>query len=197
MAKHTVKDYAAELREIFDYQSYANLMHGIGKQCNGQKLRFDKSDFIEKSLEEMSGGRLKWVDEEGYDNVDTKYDYKLEIKYKEDSLFTKKKVYLKEYTTKYTIKNTQGNSYGSTVQTVADYYLFFQQNAMGILSGEYINRYTSSTDSGINAQLPLRSLSLVFAPKDIKIEKHPSINYKEEKDKMQRNIIRSMIMNHL
>ena len=47
---------------------------------------------------------------------------------------------------------------------------------------EYINRYTSSTDSGINAQLPLMSLSLVFAPKDIKIKKHPSINYKEEKD---------------
>ena len=191
MVNHTVKDYAAELRECFDYQAYANLMCGIGQQCNEPKLRFDKSDFVEKSLEELSDGRLKWVDEEGYDNIDVKYGYKLEVKFVEHSLFTEKKVVLKESTKEYIIKNNQGNSYGSKVQTPADYYLFFQQNAMGVLAGSHINKYTSATDATINAKMPLSALSLVFSPNEIKIKDYSFINYKKEKDDMQRNIIRS------
>ena len=41
-----------------------NLMYGIGKQCNGHKLRFDKSDFIEKSLEEMNDSPFKYISNE-------------------------------------------------------------------------------------------------------------------------------------
>ena len=186
------ESYAKELREVFDYQSYANLMHGIGKQCNEHKLRFDKSDFVEKSLEEMSGGRLKWVDEEGYDNIDTKYGYKLEVKFMEDSLFTKKRVTLKEYTGSYRIKNTYMVTDTATkVARPADYYLFFQQNAMAILPGTKINYYSEGDGDGITAQMPATSLSYVFTPSDVKIKNTFSINYKKEKDEMQRNIIRS------
>ena len=186
------KSYAKELREVFDYQSYANLMHGIGKQCNEHKLRFDKSDFVEKSLEEMTGGRLQWVDEEGYDNIDTKYDYKLEVKYLEDALFTKKRVALKEYTRSYKIKNTYMVTDALTrVGRPAYYYLFFQQNAMAILPGTKINYYSEGDGDGITAQMPWSALGYVFTPSDVKIKNTFSINYKKEKDEMQRNIIRS------
>ncbi len=196
MVKHTVKDYATELRESFDYQAYANLMYGLGKQCNGRKDRFDKSDFVEKSLEEFSDGRLKWVDEEGYDNVDTKYDHKLEVKYMQDSLYIKDKETLKYKTGVYKIKNNLGSSF-ATIQDPADYYLFFQQNAMAILLGTQINSYTKPMKDGIGAQIPIHLLSFVFTPSDIEIKNTIPFSYKKQKDDMQRNIIRSMIMNHL
>ena len=187
------KDYAQEIFEVFNYQSYANLMHCVGSQCNGRKMRFDKSDFVEVSLEEYSNGRFLWVDEEGYDNIDTVYDYKLECKFMEHSLFTKKKVVLKKQTGKYTIKNTQGDSKGDRIKNPADYYLFFQQNAMGILSGTEINNYTSGTGDKITAQIPLKALSLVFCPKDVELKNYSLLDYKKENRDLQRRIIRTFI----
>ena len=62
---------------------------------------------------------------------------------------------------------------------------------MGVLAGSHINKYTSATDATINAKMPLSALSLVFSPNEIKIKDYSFINYKKEKDDMQRNIIRS------
>ena len=189
------ESYAKELRKVFDYQSYTNLMHGLGKQCNDRKDRFDKSDFVEKSLECYSDGRLKWVDEEGYDNVDTKYGHKLEVKYMQNSLYIKDKETLKYKTGVYKIKNNLGSSF-ATIHDPADYYLFFQKNAMAILLVAQINSYTKSMSDGIGAQIPTHLLSFVFTPPDIEIKNTTPFNYKKEKDEMQRNIIRSMIMNY-
>ena len=122
----------------------------------------------------------------------TKYGYKLEVKFMEDSLFTKKRVALKEYTGSYRIKNTYMVTDASTrVAHPADYYLFFQQNALAILPGTKINYYSEGDGDGITAQMPATSLGYVFTPSDVKIKNTFSINYKKEKDEMQRNIIRS------
>lgn len=82
------EQYPAKLADSIDRERYATLVQSVGDQLNGRKVRFDKSDIIERSLQVYSNGRLKWVDDEGRDFVDMCLDMDIEFKYQKDALFT-------------------------------------------------------------------------------------------------------------
>jgi len=63
-----------------DYQPVVDMLNRLGNQFNKPNLRFLKGDVIALALEKATGGRLKYVDAEGYDSVDQETDLKYELK---------------------------------------------------------------------------------------------------------------------
>lgn len=188
-----IKDYAKDLNNSIDFSRYIGLVEYIGTSLNAPKDRFDKADIIEGSLEVYSNDRLKWIDEEGRDHLDTENGNHIEFKYLTDGLYTKKSGNLKPFTSSYKIKNSLGKNKGVTLENNADYYILAQQDAMAIIDYENIKKYLRATGDGIEAKIPSDSLTFIF-PKTNKDGKNNSVrvNYKEEKRKMQRMIIENI-----
>ena len=188
-----IEDYANDLSNSIDFSRYVRLIDYIGTSLNSRKDRFDKADIIEGCLEVYSNERLKWVDEEGRDHIDTENGNRIEFKYLTDGLYTKKTGNLKPLTSSYKIKNSLGKNKGVTLENNADYYILAQQDAMAIIDYESIKKYLRATSDGMEAKIPSDYLTFIF-PKTNKDCKNNSvsINYKEEKRKMQRMIIENI-----
>jgi len=186
-----VDAYAAALREAIDAQRYAPLIVSLGKQLNRRQDRFDKSDFIEQGVEEFSNGRLEWVDEQGRDFRDTNHGYDIEFKYETDLLFTPARKQ-ESSSIKPKIKNSLGTNKGTNIPDKAEFYMFGQQDALAITTGEILEEYLVSVPDGIEAHLDFDALSFVFRPSDVGDVEPVDINYKDEKMQMQRRILRSI-----
>ena len=52
------KDITSWLRSNVDWNRFCTLVNEIGTELNERKLRFDKSDLFEKSLEKFSNGLM-------------------------------------------------------------------------------------------------------------------------------------------
>jgi len=63
-----------------DYQPVVDCLIRLGDQLNKPAYRFLKGEVIALSLEKATGGRLKYVDEEGYDAIDLETNIKYEYK---------------------------------------------------------------------------------------------------------------------
>ena len=62
-------DLAIWLRENIDWNKYTTLVKTIGDELNERKLRFDKSDLLERSLELFSNNEMIYVNLEGVDHI--------------------------------------------------------------------------------------------------------------------------------
>jgi hypothetical protein len=65
---------------LYDYQIVVDALLRAGKQLNKRSLRFIKSDVIGEAFERATNGRLKYVDDVGYDSIDMLTGLKYEIK---------------------------------------------------------------------------------------------------------------------
>ena len=63
-----------------DYQPVVDCLVKLGKQLDKPSYRFLKGEVIALALEKATQGRLKYVDEEGYDSIDLQTDIKYEFK---------------------------------------------------------------------------------------------------------------------
>ena len=185
------QDYAKSIRDDLDFNRYANLINSLGDSLNSRKDRFDKSDIIEQSMEVYSYGRFVWVDLEGRDLYDIKFDVDGEVKYGSDLLYTaimkkpKKVVTVK-------VKNSLGKNKGVTINDPADYYIIAQQDAMAVISKDDIKPYLVSVPDGIEAHIPFDKLDIVFAPDDVQKSTPVNVDYKQVKAKAQRKLIESI-----
>lgn len=183
------KKYANDLAKAIDWERYVRLVAAIGNQLNDRKNRFDKSDIIEKSIEEYSGGRFKWVDLEGRDHYDTKNKKYIEFKYVENAIFTPKKK--SKAIVKVKLKNSLGKNKGVTINHAADFYMIAQQDAVAVISLANIKPYLVSVPDGIEAHIPFDKLQFVLKPNEVsQNRKVKSLNYSEMKHKMQMELIR-------
>ena len=57
------------LNTTVDWGKYLTLVETVGDELNERKLRFDKSDLFERSLEMFSDGKLQYVNKEGVDHI--------------------------------------------------------------------------------------------------------------------------------
>jgi hypothetical protein len=75
-----------------DYQPVVDCLVRLGNQLNKPSYRFLKGEVIALALEKATGGRLRYVDQEGYDSVDTvtgtKYEFKSTADMFTDNLIT-------------------------------------------------------------------------------------------------------------
>jgi hypothetical protein len=67
------------LKDI-NYQPVVDCLVKLGTQLNKPSYRFLKGEVIALTLEKVTSGRLKYVDEEGYDSIDLETNIKYEFK---------------------------------------------------------------------------------------------------------------------
>lgn len=183
-------EYAKDLNSSIDANRYTKLVLSLGNQLNNRKDRFDKADIIEQSIEVYSNDRFVHVDLTGRDHVDTQTGLDLEFKYMTDGLFTKTGKEKKNIKVK--LKNSLGKNKGVFIENPADFYILGQQNAMAIISWEDINPYLVSVSDGIEAHIPFDAVEFIFRPEDVNASELVEISYKEQKRKLQRQIIESI-----
>ena len=183
-------EYGNRILSILDTSRYFRLVNSLGSQLNDRKSRFDKSDIIEQSLDVYSNGILKWVDDIGFDLIDTEKNIKIEVKYEDKGLHTDtgntKKII------KYKIKNTLKELTTSTLSDPADYYLFLDRKGMGLISYKDMEPHLHITKSGdgIECKIPIENVHVVVRDDTVKGGSSDStVNYKQEKNNLQRKII--------
>lgn len=99
-----------------DYQPLVDSLSKLGNQLNKPSYRFLKGEVIALSLEKITNGRLKYIDEEGYDSIDIVTNTKYELK-STSNMFTKDKI-----TGRVSLSNTNKDTFVKTF----DYLLCIQ-----------------------------------------------------------------------
>ena len=62
-------DLVTWFQQNIDWNKYVTLVDTIGDELDERKLRFDKSDLLERSLELFSNNELVYVNLEGVDHI--------------------------------------------------------------------------------------------------------------------------------
>jgi hypothetical protein len=182
------KEYAEDLKLSIDANRYATLIASLGNQLNERMDRFAKAKFIEMSLQSYTNGRLKYVNDEGRDHIDTSNGLDLEFKYMANGLFTK--TGKPKATIKVKLKNSLGKNKGTTIENPADFYMLGQQDSIAIISGEDIKKYLVAVPDGIEAHIPFDAVNFVF--EKIGMNRLVDVNFKEKQTTWMWSIIESI-----
>ncbi len=92
-----------------NYQPVVDMLDRLGNQLNKPSYRFLKGEVIGLALEKATNGRLLYVDEEGYDSIDTITGVKYELK-STFSMFSNKDT----ITGRVSLSNTNKGSFNKT-----------------------------------------------------------------------------------
>ena len=171
-----------------------SLCQSFGKDLNGRKERFDKADILEIGIQEYSGGKLKWVDEIGYDHVCEETKEKIEVKSQGFCLHTKIGN-LKKKTSSIKLTNTLGSSDKREYKQTFDKLLIVDTGSQSSYSAAYISydvakKYIKSSGDGFVIQVPIEELNWLVVPENVKIFSSESeTSYINDKRKIQENYV--------
>lgn len=180
-----------------DWNSFFTMIKDIGGQLNSRKLRFDKADLVESALEKASGGRLKWVDEEGCDHVDRETNDRYEVKTMHACLYTKKGVPKPNRTTKsLKLTNTLSQREDLKLNNTSDYLLIIDTNPDGFSAAivDYklvVEKYSTQVKDGFTCAIPYDDMQFLIRPGDITLHSTRKVikSYAEEKANLQREYV--------
>jgi len=182
---------AQTLKEKVDWNKYATLVNCVGHELNERKLRFDKSDLFERSLEIFSNKFLVYVDQLGTDHV-LPDGTTIEMKYTEGSLFTKKNKNPKKFVADLQLMNSRGSSQGRVLpESYADYLLICDTHSAAIISKQDLVPFVVDAGDGLKTtKLPMEKVSMVFTPQDVLLnESVNAYSYKDKKAQMQMDFL--------
>ena len=180
-------DLATWLRNNVDWNKYVSLVHAIGDELNERKLRFDKSDLLERSLELFSDQNLQYVNQEGVDHIGPN-GVTIEMKYTEGSLFTRKTKKKKPHVADLQLMNSRGSSAGRELpENYADFLLICDTDSAAIIAKKDLVPYVIDAGDGLKtSKLPSNMIQYVFVPGEYKpLHLAESVSYKDAKMKMQ------------
>ena len=149
--------------DTIDYQPVVDCLTKLGNQLNKPAYRFLKGEVIALSIEKATKGRLKYVDEQGYDSIDLDTNAKYEFK------STKEMFKGDVITGRVSISNTNKSIFEKTF----DYLLCIQSNpskfVIARLSWEecYNNYYRSNGQFNLNKGIKVNE----WICKDVTVEK--------------------------
>jgi hypothetical protein len=170
-----------------DWNKYVTLVEAIGDELNERKLRFDKSDLLERSLELFSDQDLQYVNQEGVDHIGP-FGITIEMKYTEGCLFTNKKKLPRKHVADLQLMNSRGSSAGRTLpENYAQFLLICDKDAVAVISKEDLIPYVTDAGDGLKtSKLPSSAIQYVFRPGEYKpLDLAESVSYKDAKMKMQ------------
>ena len=181
-------------RNNIDWNHFTNVAHFLGKELNDRKLLMDKADILEQTISMCSKGMLVWIDDTAMDFRDIKHNINIEFKTVE--LYTEKTNKLKK-NINVRIKNTRGHQTSDIIDKMehSDYYILGNQNGVGIISWEDMSneKILVKGGDGINAKIPNELITMLIKKNEIKIKSDlPKCTYKEDKKKLQKNLIESI-----
>lgn len=184
-------DLAVWLQNNVDWNKYVTLVKAIGNELNERKLRFDKSDLLERSLELFSDQNLKYVNKEGVDHIGPE-GVTIEMKFTDTCLFTRKTKKKKKFVSDLQLMNSRGSSEGRTLpETYAEYLLICDTDSVALISKTDLLPYVTSAGDGLKTtKLPSDMIQYVFVPgqykpQDIAFQK----SYLESKLDMQNTFL--------
>lgn len=175
------------LNTTVDWGKYLTLVETVGDELNERKLRFDKSDLFERSLEMFSDGKLQYVNKEGVDHIGPD-GITIEMKYGAGSLFTSKTKRPKKHVADLQLMNSRGSSYGRTLpDSYADYLLVCDKEAVGIISKIDLLPFVTDAGDGLKtSKMPSSMITYVFKPGDFTVGfSCPNYSYSKAKMDMQ------------
>lgn len=183
-----------------DWNKFFSVVGDIGPSLNSRKLRFDKSDLIEKCLEICSTDKqIKWVDEIGWDHIIGPSKIKVEMKSQVACLYTNSgNVRKSGKTTLIKLMNSLGSATARSPNEVLrfdDLLLIDTGNtntfSAAILSKgkmtQYADEWLTFKDDGVTGQFPIKELEFIVRPTDISETHLEQItpSYRELKNKAQ------------
>jgi hypothetical protein len=184
-------DLAIWLRENIDWHKYTTLVKTIGDELNERKLRFDKSDLLERSLELFSNNEMIYVNLEGVDHIGPEAST-IEMKYTEGSLFTRKKKQKKKNVSDLQLMNSRGSSAGRTLPPgYADFLLICDTDSAAVIAKQDLINFVVDAGDGLKtSKLPSHMVQYVFVPGEYKPQDLvESKSYKDAKKKMQQDFL--------
>jgi len=180
-------DLANWLANNVDWNKYVTLVFQIGDELNERKLRFDKSDLLERSLELFSDQNLQYVNKEGVDHIGPD-GVTIEMKFTEGCLFTRKTKKKRDYVADLQLMNSRGSSAGRALpDTYADFLLICDTDSAAVIAKKDLIPYVIDAGDGLKTnKLPSNMIQYVFAPGQYKPQNiAESISYKQAKLDMQ------------
>jgi len=170
-----VADY---INTHMDFPRFARLCVALGSQVNDAQLRFIKALVFERSMEQYSKGKIKFVGEEGCDLIIPELNVRVEQKYTEDALFTPKKKTLRENTKSIKLMNSMGtNTHNKLPETYADYLIFIGNQAAMLFSKQDLEQHLQVGGDGISANIPTRKGILLASPIDMDANNQTQIDF--------------------
>lgn len=175
------------------YEILAKICKHLGTELNDRKNRFDKSDILEQALEAITGGKLQWVDEKGYDHFCPELNYKAEMKTGSCALFTKKLKNKKKKVSLKLVNTLQNKEEKKKLELTADDLIIVDSfhGAVGIVPYSVAIEHSIEVSDGFKTEIPLEKVHILFEG----ITRTPLINnvgsYSQQKKKMQKDYIQS------
>ena len=180
----------AWLKANVDWDRFFSLVNSVGDELNSRKLRFDKSDLFEQSLERFSNSKMVWVDKEGWDH-ELPDGSKIEMKFQKDSLRTKEKRKRKGKVAEIRLKNTMSDDPNRTLKHTFDHLLICDNDAVAVIEFSKLNSFTKvKGDVIVTNALPCEELDFVITPSEINRVPTKALSYKEAKQEMQITFLR-------
>ena len=177
-----------------NYDGLFSVIDHIGDDLNARKLRFDKADVIEGTLDKATKGKLNWVDSIGYDHIDEN-GVKFEVKSQKHCLYTAKGNQKKK-TKNIKLTNTLSQDPTRKLKATADYLILIDTGdsnsySMAIINYKtVIDNYANKLDDGFECQIPSSAITMLITPDNVNIKKPNNlIAYQQQKQQMQKKYI--------
>ncbi len=177
------------LKANVDWDRFFALVKSVGDELDSPKLRFDKSDLFEQSLERFSKGKMAWVDKKGWDH-ELPNGSKVEMKFQKNSLRTKKKRDRKSKVSEIRPKNTMSDDPNRTLKHTFDHLIICDIDSVAVIEFSRLNSFTKRKDDVIVTHgLPSEKLDFVITPSEINRVPTKAHSYKKMKQEMQRTFL--------
>ena len=162
----TVSVVANFLQKEVNWTKFVNLVTSIGPQFNDAQWRFLKAVVFEKAVEAFSEKKLVYVAQVGCDFIiPSLNNAKVEMKYKEDVLYTEKSRVPRKNAQSITLMNSKGtNVHTGLPDEYADFILIVGRRGAAIVDKPTIGNYIKINGDSITAVIPTDKMSFIFTP---------------------------------
>lgn len=189
---NTTQSVADYLEKNISWPALFSLVDTIGDCLNSQKLRFLKSDLLERAVAKYSkDGLVKYVNQDGVDFILEKLETTLEMKYSSKALYTEKGKTLKKSIGNIRLVNTNSKCIATKLpDTYSDFLLVVDFNGAAIIDKKTLKKYLFFGIGSIEARdIPMSEVTMVVGVHSKIDRKKTQVNIKEIYEAMQNKIL--------
>ncbi len=162
-----------------DFARFARLTCALGDQVNDAQLRFIKALVFEQSVEEYSGGKIKYVGQEGCDLIVPELgDARVEMKYVENALYTTSRKQLREQTGGIKLMNSMGtNTHKVLPAGYADFLIFIGNQGAMLFDRKTLEEHIDPGGDGISANIPTSKGIILATPNEMSAGNQQEVDF--------------------
>lgn len=178
----TQKQVAQHLKASINWQRFATLADGLGRQLNDAQWRFFKAIVLESSMEAYSDGSVKYVGQEGCDLLVTieGVEHRVEMKYMEGALYNKRGR-VRDRVKGVTLMNSKGsNTHKDLPLHYADFLLVVGLRGACLLSKKNLRKYITINGDSISADFPVSRAEIVADPQQMTVVNKQQIDLRSQ-----------------